>query len=74
VTPLRCSTEAPFRPAQDGGQVLATYWRASWCPFCAVQSPLMGKLWREPRGRVLKWLALSIDLKPEDVEAIADLL
>jgi thiol-disulfide isomerase/thioredoxin len=58
-----------FRPAQVQGQVLVIYWWASWCPFCAVQSPLMDKLWREQRGRGLKMLALSIDRKPEDASA-----
>ena len=58
-----------FRPAQAEGQVLVLYWWASWCPFCAVQSPMMDKLWREQRGRGLKMLALSIDRRPEDASA-----
>jgi thiol-disulfide isomerase/thioredoxin len=58
-----------FRPAQARGQVLVIYWWASWCPFCAVQSPLMDKLWREASPRGLKMLALSIDKKPEDAIA-----
>jgi thiol-disulfide isomerase/thioredoxin len=58
-----------FRPDQAKGQVLVVYWWASWCPFCAVQSPLMDKLWREQRGRGLKMLALSIDRKPEEASA-----
>ncbi len=58
-----------FRPAQADGQVLVIYWWASWCPFCAVQSPLMDRLWREQRGRGLEMLALSIDRKAEDASA-----
>ncbi len=58
-----------FRPAQADGQVLVIYWWASWCPFCAVQSPLIDKLWREQRGRGLKMLALSIDRKAGDASA-----
>jgi thiol-disulfide isomerase/thioredoxin len=37
------------------------YWWASWCPFCAVQSPHMEKLWQAGRGRGLQMLALSVD-------------
>ena len=55
-----------FHPAAAEGQVLVLYWWASWCPFCAVQSPLMDQLWREQRGRGLRMLGLSIDKKPED--------
>ena len=58
-----------FLPASAEGQVLVLYWWASWCPFCALQSPLMDKLWREQRGRGLRMLGLSIDKKPEDAVA-----
>jgi len=48
--------------------VLVVYWWASTCPFCALQSPEMQKLWeaerRKPQG--LLFLTLSIDRKPED--------
>ena len=30
-----------FVPAQAEGRVLVLYWWASWCPFCAQQSPEM---------------------------------
>ena len=55
-----------FKPAQTDAQVLVLYWWASWCPFCALQSPAMEKLWREQRARGLQMLALSIDKKRED--------
>lgn len=55
-----------FRPADADGQVLVLYWWASWCPFCAQQSPLMDRLWREQSPRGLRMLALSIDKKPAD--------
>jgi len=58
-----------FLPASAEGQVLVLYWWASWCPFCALQSPLMDKLWREQSGRGLRMLGLSIDKKPEDAVA-----
>ena len=58
-----------FVPAQAEGRVLVLYWWASWCPFCAEQSPEMQKLWDAQRGRGLQMLALSIDKKPEDATA-----
>ncbi len=60
-----------FRPTQAEGRVLVVYWWASTCPFCALQSPEMQKLWdaerRKPQG--LQFLTLSIDRKPEDALA-----
>lgn len=76
-TPLRLP-EVPlldgtvFRPAQVDGRVLAVYWWASTCPFCALQSPEMQKLWESQRalgGKGLQLLTLSIDRKPEDALA-----
>lgn len=55
-----------FSPGQADGQVLVLYWWASWCPFCALQSPHMEALWRTQRARGLRMLALSIDRKRED--------
>lgn len=58
-----------FRPAQAEGQILVIYWWASDCPFCALQSPEMQKLWqsqREKGQKGLQMLTLSIDRKRED--------
>ena len=58
-----------FRPAQADGQVLVIYWWASDCPFCALQSPEIQKLWLRERGKGaqgLQLLTLSIDRKRED--------
>jgi len=55
-----------FEPAQAEGRALVLYWWASWCPFCAQQSPEMQKLWAAQKDRGLRMLALSIDKKPED--------
>ena len=52
-----------FEPAQ--GQPLLLYWWASWCPFCAVQSPHIESLWRKHRARGLQVLALSIDVRQQ---------
>jgi hypothetical protein len=58
-----------FEPAQAQGRALVLYWWASWCPFCAVQSPLMKKLWQAQRGRGLLMLGLSIDKTMADAQA-----
>ena len=50
-----------FTPALADGQVLVLYWWASWCPFCALQSPHMEQLWRTQSARGLAFLGLSID-------------
>ena len=58
-----------WKPADRAGKTLVVYWWASWCPFCAVQSPHMEALWRANRERGLEVLALSIDSKPEAAAA-----
>jgi len=47
--------------AQAQGKTLVVYWWASWCPFCALQSPHMEALWRAQQAHGLELLALSID-------------
>ncbi len=54
-----------LRASAADGKVLVVYWWASWCPFCALQSPHIEALWRKERGRGLQVLALSIDRTPE---------
>lgn len=54
-----------FRAKEMQGQVVLLYWWASWCPFCAVQTPLMQKLWDAQRSRGLKMLGLSVDKKED---------
>ena len=58
-----------FLPVQAEGQVLVLYWWASWCPFCAQQSPLIDEFWRTHRERGLRLVGLTIDRKPEDASA-----
>lgn len=57
-----------FKAADAQGQVVVVYWWASWCPFCAEQTPLMQKLWDAQRGRGLRMLGLSIDRRAEDAK------
>ncbi len=58
-----------LRPVHDRRNVLVLYWWASWCPFCAMQSPMLDALWRQHRDAGLQMLGLSID-KTRD-EAVA---
>ena len=43
------------------GQVLVTYFWASWCPFCAQQSPEIEKLFVKNQSKGLYVLGVSVD-------------
>lgn len=43
------------------GQVLVTYFWASWCPFCAEQSPEIDKLFTNFQSKGLYVLGASVD-------------
>lgn len=62
-----------FEPAMAEGRVLLLYWWASWCPFCALTSPHVDKLWQAQRqrspGQGLAMLTFSIDKKPDEARA-----
>lgn len=58
-----------FRPVQAERQVLLVYWWASTCPFCALQSPEVQKLWLAHKDRGLRMVALSVDRTPEEAMA-----
>jgi peroxiredoxin len=47
--------------AQLRGQVLVTYFWASWCPFCAEQSPEIDKLFTNFQSKGLYVLGVSVD-------------
>jgi peroxiredoxin len=55
-----------FKAADARGQVVVLYWWASWCPFCALQSPHVQKLWAAQRARGLYVLGVSIDRRADD--------
>ena len=50
-----------WTPQKQAGRTLVVYWWASWCPFCAVQSPHIEALWRTQKGNGLQVLQLSIN-------------
>jgi thiol-disulfide isomerase/thioredoxin len=52
-----------WTPQNSPASALVVYWWASWCPFCAVQSPHIEALWQTQKAKGLGVLALSIDKK-----------
>lgn len=61
-----------FLARQAAGQVLVIYWWASDCPFCALQSPEMQKLWLAQSrlgSKGLQLLTLSVDRRRDDAVA-----
>ena len=50
-----------LKSSQLKGQVLVTYFWASWCPFCAQQTPEIEKLSVKYRSKGLFVLGVSID-------------
>ena len=50
-----------WTPQNNPVSVLVVYWWASWCPFCALQSPHIETLWRAQKAKGLGVLGLSID-------------
>lgn len=55
-----------FAAADADGRVVVVYWWASWCPFCALQSPHIDRLWRQHQAQGLQVLGLSTDRRAED--------
>ena len=64
LPPVALLDGSAWKPADVGGKTLVVYWWASWCPFCAVQSPHIEALWRAQKAKGLEVLALSIDKQP----------
>jgi thiol-disulfide isomerase/thioredoxin len=50
-----------LKPEQTQGKLVVIYWWASWCPFCALQSPEIQKLHAQYQSKGLFVLGLSID-------------
>ena len=61
-----------FEPVMAEGRVTLVYWWASWCPFCALTSPYIDKLWQAQQQRGVQGLQLltfSIDKRAEEARA-----
>jgi len=50
-----------LKSSQLKGQVLVTYFWASWCPFCAQQTPEIEKLFVKYQSKGLFVLGVSVD-------------
>jgi thiol-disulfide isomerase/thioredoxin len=50
-----------LKSSQLKGHVLVTYFWASWCPFCAQQSPEIEKLFVKYQSKGLYVLGVSVD-------------
>jgi thiol-disulfide isomerase/thioredoxin len=61
VPSLSLLDASSWGPSQAEAKVLVVYWWASWCPFCAVQSPHIEALWQAGRDLGLVVLGLSTD-------------
>jgi thiol-disulfide isomerase/thioredoxin len=69
--PLGTAMDLPSLPVVGGGAlpagqlqprgVLVLYWWTSWCPVCAMQSPLMHALHQAQSGTDLRVLGVSAD-------------
>lgn len=69
LPPITLLDGTVFDPSSRAGQPLLVYWWSSTCPFCALQSPSMDKLWKSQQLKGLRMVALSIDRKSEDAAA-----
>ena len=55
-----------FKPAHARNRITLVYWWSSTCPFCALQSPEIEKLWLAQQSKGWQMLALSVDKQPAD--------
>ena len=58
---VRLLNDEVLKSTQLKGQVLVTYFWASWCPFCAQQTPEIEKLSVKYQSKGLFVLGVSID-------------
>ena len=58
---IKLLNDEVLQSSQLKGQVLVTYFWASWCPFCAHQSPEIEKLFVKHQSKGLYVLGVSVD-------------
>ena len=58
---IKLLNDEVLQSSQLKGQVLVTYFWASWCPFCAQQTPEIERLSVKYKGQGLYVLGVSVD-------------
>lgn len=71
----RASTEARFEPAafaaaQAAGKPILVEVHAPWCPTCAKQKPILGRLAAEPANRDLVRFVVDFDSQKDALRAL----
>jgi thioredoxin 1 len=60
-------TRQAFQAAQNDGKSILVEIHASWCPTCAAQKPILGKLFADPRFKNLAVFRVDFDSQKDEV-------
>ena len=61
---------AAFAAAQAAGKPILVTVFAPWCPTCAKQKPILGKLGAEPANKDLVWFIVDFDSQKDALTAL----
>ena len=60
-------TRQAFLAAQSAGKPILVEIHASWCPTCAAQKPILGKLFADPKFKDLAVFRVDFDSQKDEV-------
>jgi len=60
-------TRQAFLAAQNDGKSILVEIHASWCPTCAAQKPILGKLFADPKFKSLAVFRVDFDSQKDEV-------
>jgi thioredoxin 1 len=60
-------TRQAFLAAQSDGKSILVEIHASWCPTCAAQKPILGKLFADPKFKSLAVFRVDFDSQKDEV-------
>jgi len=60
-------TRQAFLAAQSAGKPILVEIHASWCPTCAAQKPILGKLFADPKFKDLAVFRVDFDGQKDEV-------
>jgi len=60
-------TRQAFQAAQNDGKSILVEIHASWCPTCAAQRPILGKLFADPKFKNLAVFRVDFDSQKDEV-------